>query len=133
MTLLSLASKEIRGFDVSGYGGVDLDRLGKSVVEHIIRHFGMVRYVKSGIKLYDISDKEMGVLSDCILHVLRGVDPLEGVTIYRKAVEDLLHAVADLEGKNGKGSVVDSLKREVAEEVKIFSRELVHFDGLWEL
>lgn len=130
---LSAVSKEIRDFDVTAYGGVDLERFGKVLVEHVIRHFGMMRYEKSGIKIYDISDSEMGILSDRVLSILKGVDPGEGVSVFRREIEGLLQEVSDLVGVREKGSVVDSLRQVVAEEVKIFSQEFIHFEGLWEL
>lgn len=125
--------REIKNFDVGKYGGVDLERLGKALVEQVIRHFGMMRYEKSGIKVYDITDSEMGKLSDKVLTVFRGIKRSEGIAVYRREITGLLRVVGELEGKKVRGSVVDSLRKAVAEEIKIFSREFIHFEGLWEL
>lgn len=131
--ILGVVGTELKNFDITEYKGVDLEKLGTALVEHVIRHVGMIRYDRSGIKVFDITESEVGTLSDKVIKIVRGVGPVEGVVGYRKSILGLLNTIDSLEGVREKGSVVRSLQQVVVEELRMFAREFLFFEGLWEL
>lgn len=128
-----LVRRGLDDFNVREYGGVELERLGNNLVENILRHVGMKRYERSGIKLYDITDYDIGNLMDAVIKVNKGIDKKEGLRDYQTSIKNLLEVIKSMEGQRVKGSVVTSLRMSILEEIKLFKRENINFDDIWEL
>lgn len=124
--------KEIT-LDVTRYSGVDLERLGNTIIEHILRHIGMKRYERSGIKVFDITDSDLGKMTDASLTIYKGVNTSDGIDIYRQRLLELLKVLSDLEGSGEGGSIVTSLRSVIIDEVKMMEREEINLEELWVL
>lgn len=120
-------------FKVQDYTGKELERLGENINELVLRHIGMKRYERSGIKVYDISAKELGELIDGVIAINKGVEVEKGEKEYQRNLRGLLNTVGGLKGERVRDSVVHSLKTSVVEELKLFRRENIMLEDLWEI
>lgn len=125
--------REYDWFKSSSISGVELEKLGNNLVSHVLNHIGMMRYSRSGIKVFDITESEVGKLTDASIKVLKGVTPREGLAKYRVSIGELIESVLNIKGKNKSNVVSDSLKDTFARELQKFTREVIYFDEIWEL
>ena len=123
-----------RNFDVYQYSGTDLERFGKGIVKHVLNHVGMIRYVQSDMKVFDLTAGALGYLMDATNDVVDGLSVEKGLQDYQKRIQDLLNLIENFDlHKTGSNSVRRSLHETIAIEIKKFKRETINFEEMYEV
>lgn len=117
--------KLIGNLKLEEYSREELEDFGKRLCRQLFLHIGMIKYVKSGLKTFDITTRELSEMVDEASVIVLGVDDVSGLQEYIVRLQLLLGIVGGLEYDVG----VNSIKYDLRNVFKNEMRNLISMGG----